>query len=229
MSLFSPDLSVTGSSSPLKSNRKPATGGNPKKKTPVSSYVYITILVCSLQVHRNFENLFYSSWRGVRRWSIEYQGSWHRDNYSQRLLHLINECLFFFLHRTQSERDSSYAVTDDPSEIRRHYAASAGSTAAQCWEVSLDDLQPFSNPDNALRDALKCLANTEDWWVSQVTDCYRVDAAWFFWLNSLRITFVSFLLTSGRRSVKEFKEFVVLQNIILKCWFHSYTQWLWLS
>lgn len=96
MSLFSPDLSVTGSSSPLKSNRKPATGGNPKKKTPVSSYVYITILVCSLQVHRNFENLFYSSWRGVRRWSIEYQGSWHRDNYSQRLLHLINECLFFF-------------------------------------------------------------------------------------------------------------------------------------
>lgn len=95
------NLSVTGSSSPLKSNRKPATGGNPKKKTPVSS--------------------------------------------------------------TQSERDSSYAVTDDPSEIRRHYAASAGSTAAQCWEVSLDDLQPFSNPDNALRDALKCLANTEDW------------------------------------------------------------------
>lgn len=64
----------------------------------------------------------------------------------------------------QAERDSSYAVTDDPSEMRRHYTASAGgSTASQCWEVSLDDLQPFSNPDNSLRDALKYLANTEDW------------------------------------------------------------------
>ncbi|KAL9952340.1 hypothetical protein ACROYT_G039583 [Oculina patagonica] len=95
------DLSVTGSSSPLKSNRKPPTGGTPKKKTPLSS--------------------------------------------------------------AQSERDSSYAVTDDPSEIRRNYAASAGSTASQCWEVSLEDLQPFNNPDSALREALKYLANTEDW------------------------------------------------------------------
>ena len=66
--------------------------------------------------------------------------------------------------RIQAERDSSYAVTDDPSEIRLHYAASAGSSnASQCWEVSLDDLQPFNNPDIALRDALKYLANTEDW------------------------------------------------------------------
>ncbi|KAJ7379834.1 hypothetical protein OS493_012583 [Desmophyllum pertusum] len=95
------DLSVTGSSSPLKSNRKPPMGGTPKKKTPVSS--------------------------------------------------------------AQSERDSSFAVTDDPSEIRRHYVASAGSTASQCWEVSLEDLQPFNNPDNALREAFKYLANTEDW------------------------------------------------------------------
>ena len=69
----------------------------------------------------------------------------------------------FYFCRAQSERDSSYAVTDDPSEIRRHYAASAGSTAAQCWEVGLEDLQPFSNPDSALRDAIKYLANTEDW------------------------------------------------------------------
>lgn len=70
--------------------------------------------------------------------------------------------LFIFC-RAQSERDSSYAVTDDPSEIRRHYAASAGSTAAQCWEVGLEDLQPFNNPDSALREAIKYLANTEDW------------------------------------------------------------------
>ncbi|RMX50084.1 hypothetical protein pdam_00002933 [Pocillopora damicornis] len=94
------NLSVSGSSSPLKSNKKPPTG-TPKKKAPVSS--------------------------------------------------------------TQSERDSSYAVTDDPSEIRRHHAASAGSTSAQCWEISLDDLQPFNNPENALREAMKYLANTEDW------------------------------------------------------------------
>ena len=71
--------------------------------------------------------------------------------------------MFIFPHRTQSERDSSYAVTDDPSEIRRHHAASAGSTSAQCWEISLDDLQPFNNPENAMREAMKYLANTEDW------------------------------------------------------------------
>ncbi|XP_074631934.1 TOG array regulator of axonemal microtubules protein 1-like isoform X2 [Acropora palmata] len=95
-------LFVMGSSSPLKSSRKPPLGGTLNKKMPVSS--------------------------------------------------------------VQAERDSSYAVTDDPSEMRRHYAASAGSsTASQCWEVRLDDLQPFNNPDNALRDALKYLANTEDW------------------------------------------------------------------
>lgn len=69
----------------------------------------------------------------------------------------------FYFCRAQSERDSSYAVTDDPSENRRHYAASAGSIAAQCWEVGLEDLQPFNNPDSALREAIKYLANTEDW------------------------------------------------------------------
>lgn len=69
----------------------------------------------------------------------------------------------FLFCRTQSERDSSYAVTDDPSEIRRHYAASTGSTAAQCWEVGIEDLQPFNNPDSALREVIKFLANTEDW------------------------------------------------------------------
>ena len=73
--------------------------------------------------------------------------------------------LTYSFFRAQSGRDSSYAVTDDPSELRRHYVASAGSssTAAQCWEVSLDELQPFNNPENALRDSLKYLANTEDW------------------------------------------------------------------
>lgn len=96
------DLFVTGSNSPLKSNRKPPSGEPLKKKMAVPPI--------------------------------------------------------------QAERDSSYAVTDDPSEIRLHYAASAGSSnASQCWEVSLDDLQPFNNPDIALRDALKYLANTEDW------------------------------------------------------------------
>jgi len=69
----------------------------------------------------------------------------------------------FHFCRAQSERDPSYAVTDDPSEIRRHYAASTGSNAAQCWEVGLEDLQPFNNPDSALREAIKYLANTEDW------------------------------------------------------------------
>ena len=63
----------------------------------------------------------------------------------------------------QSEREAGYAATDDPQEQRRHYAASAGTTSSQCWEVGLDDLQPFGNPDSALREALKYLANTEDW------------------------------------------------------------------
>lgn len=82
-----------------------------------------------------------------------------KEHFSSELRESFMSCC-----SVQAERDSSYAVTDDSVEMRRHYAASAGSgTASQCWEVSLDDLQPFSNAENSLRDALKYLANTEDW------------------------------------------------------------------
>ena len=61
-----------------------------------------------------------------------------------------------------SEREAGYAQTESSSDSRRQHVASAGSSA-QCWEISLDELASFNNAELAIKDALKYLANTEDW------------------------------------------------------------------
>ena len=56
-------------------------------------------------------------------------------------------------------------MTDDPLDTRRHFSASSSSSSAAIWETALEDLQPFPNPDVAIKNALKYLSNAEDWYV----------------------------------------------------------------